>query len=51
MNKDVLKDFLNWLEKEGIARWYFIDESCGAEGIDSIVERYMNNESTDRGEE
>ena len=39
--KDKLKHFLAWLEKEDIARWYFIDEEASGEGADNIVARYL----------
>jgi hypothetical protein len=41
MNKEELKQFLQWLEKEGIARWYYVDEESGGEGVDNLIERYL----------
>ena len=40
MDKE-LEKFLEWLEKEGIARWYYTDE----EGVDNIVIRYLKDKS------
>jgi len=41
MVEEELKDFLDWLSEEGVARWYAIDEDAGGEGMDAIVTRYL----------
>lgn len=38
MSREELKKFLEWLDKEGIARWYFVEER----GIDNIIQEYLN---------
>jgi hypothetical protein len=43
MDKEELKKFLAWLEKEGIARWYYIDEESGGEGVENLITRYLND--------
>ena len=37
MSKEELREFLEWLDKEGIARWFFVEER----GIDNIIEKYL----------
>ena len=37
-----LKILIKWLDKEDIAREYFIYKNQGGEGISNIIKRYLN---------